>query len=55
MVARVVGRPNLTHVITVIDIEAATALNRKEYGINYNRLMDTGGAVVGDNVKINPK
>jgi len=28
VVARVVGRPNLTHVIVVIDIEAATGSGR---------------------------
>jgi len=32
--------------------EATTVLNRKDYGINWSRMMDTGGAVVSDNVKI---
>jgi polyisoprenoid-binding protein YceI len=32
--------------------EAALVLNRKDYGINWNRLMDNGGAVVSDNVRI---
>lgn len=36
-----------------VGFEATTVLNRKEYGINWSRMMDTGGAVVSDNVKIN--
>jgi polyisoprenoid-binding protein YceI len=31
---------------------ASTAINRKEFNINYNRLIEAGG-VVGDEVKIN--
>lgn len=36
-----------------LGFEATTVLNRKDYGINWSRLMDSGGAVVSDNVKIN--
>ena len=36
-----------------VGFEATTVLNRKDYGINWSRMMDTGGAVVSDNVKIN--
>ena len=32
---------------------ASTTINRKEFNINYNRLLEAGGVVVGDEVKIN--
>ena len=32
---------------------AATTINRKDFNINYNRLIEAGGVVVGDEVKIN--
>jgi polyisoprenoid-binding protein YceI len=32
--------------------ETAFKIDRKEYGINWNRVLDTGGAVLGDDVKI---
>jgi polyisoprenoid-binding protein YceI len=32
--------------------EAAATLNRKDYGITWNRAFDTGGVVLGDDVKI---
>ena len=32
---------------------ATTTINRKEFNINYNRLIEAGGVVVGDDVKIN--
>lgn len=32
--------------------ESIFKLDRKEYGINWNRMLDTGGAVLGDEVKI---
>jgi polyisoprenoid-binding protein YceI len=35
-----------------IGVSASTTINRKDYHINYNRLMDSGGAVVSDNVKL---
>lgn len=31
---------------------ATTKLNRKEYGVSWGQLTDTGGAVVGDEVKV---
>jgi polyisoprenoid-binding protein YceI len=31
---------------------ATTGISRKEFGIRWNQLLETGGAVVGDNVKI---
>src|SRR6185295_3869824 len=32
--------------------ETATTLDRKEYGIVWNRALDSGGALLGDNVKV---
>ncbi len=32
--------------------ETATTLNRKDYGINWNKALDNGGVLVGDEVKI---
>ena len=32
--------------------ETAFKLDRKEYGITWNRALDTGGAILGDDVKI---
>lgn len=33
--------------------ETAFKLNRHDYGVKWNRVLDTGGAVLGDDVKIN--
>ena len=33
--------------------ETSFKLDRKEYGITWNRALDTGGAILGDEVKIN--
>ena len=35
-----------------IGITASTKINRKDYHINYGRVMDNGGAVVSDEVKL---
>ena len=32
---------------------ASTTINRKDFGIRYNRTIEAGGAVVGDEVRIN--
>ena len=32
--------------------ELATTLNRKDYGINWNKALDQGGVLVGDEVKV---
>ena len=37
---------------TLIGFEARLELNRHEYQISYNKLMDNGGLIVGDVVKI---
>jgi polyisoprenoid-binding protein YceI len=37
---------------TRIGIHAAMKLNRKDYGLNYNKMLETGGLVVGDEIEI---
>jgi polyisoprenoid-binding protein YceI len=37
---------------TRIGIEAKTKLSRKDYGLKYNQMLETGGMVVGDEVEI---
>jgi polyisoprenoid-binding protein YceI len=31
---------------------ATTKINRKDFGLTWSKLMDTGGAVVGDEISI---
>ncbi|HEY8232672.1 MAG: YceI family protein [Vicinamibacterales bacterium] len=33
-------------------LETAITLNRKDYGLNWNRALETGGVLVGDEVKV---
>jgi polyisoprenoid-binding protein YceI len=33
-------------------VTATTKINRKDFGLNWNKTMDTGGAIVGDDVDI---
>lgn len=35
-----------------IGIEGSTSVNRRDYGISWNKALDSGGLVVGDEVKI---
>ncbi len=35
-----------------IGLETGLTINRKDYGINWSKVMDNGGLVVGDEVKI---
>jgi polyisoprenoid-binding protein YceI len=35
-----------------IGFETSTTLNRKDYGINWNKTLDQGGVLVGDEVKV---
>jgi polyisoprenoid-binding protein YceI len=35
-----------------IGVQATTKLNRQDYGVKWNRALDAGGVVVGDNVQI---
>ena len=37
---------------TRIGFEAKTKLNRKDYGLTYNRALETGGLVVGEEIEI---
>jgi polyisoprenoid-binding protein YceI len=41
------GRGNL-HIGT----SATTKINRRDYGVNFSGLLDNGGAVVSDDVKV---
>jgi polyisoprenoid-binding protein YceI len=35
-----------------VGLEAKTKLNRKDYGINYNELLETGAMAVGEEVEL---
>jgi len=35
-----------------VGASATTKLNRKDFGISYNQMLDNGGAMVGDNVAV---
>jgi len=37
---------------THIGFEARTVINRKDYGLNWNKIMETGGLVVGEEIEI---
>ncbi|HMI86842.1 MAG TPA: YceI family protein [Polyangiaceae bacterium] len=37
---------------TVAGLSARTTLNRKDFGVNYNALLETGGVAVGEKVKV---
>lgn len=37
---------------TLAGFEATTTINRKDFGVNWNRALDQGGFVLGDEVKI---
>ena len=36
-----------------VGFEAETSLNRKDFGLNWNAALETGGLLVGDEVKVN--
>ena len=36
-----------------VGANATTTINRKDYGVNWNRAIEAGGVVVGDEMKIN--
>jgi polyisoprenoid-binding protein YceI len=40
------------HAGTTAGFSAAGKLNRKDFGLGWNQLLETGGVVVGDEVKI---
>jgi polyisoprenoid-binding protein YceI len=37
----------------VVGFEASTGVNRKDFGLTWNVALETGGFLVGDNIKIN--
>jgi polyisoprenoid-binding protein YceI len=37
---------------TRIGLEARTKLNRKDYGLTYNKVLETGGMMVGEEIEI---
>lgn len=37
---------------TRVGFEASTKINRKDYGVNWNAVLETGGFLVGDTVEI---
>jgi polyisoprenoid-binding protein YceI len=37
---------------TIAGFSASTKINRKDYGLNWNAALETGGVLVGDDVKI---
>jgi polyisoprenoid-binding protein YceI len=37
---------------TVAGFEARTTINRKDFGMNFNQVLDSGGLALGDTVKI---
>lgn len=38
--------------VDVIGFETETKISRKEYGLTWNQALETGGALVGDDIKI---
>jgi polyisoprenoid-binding protein YceI len=36
-----------------VGANATTTINRKDFGVNYNRALEAGGVLIGDDVKIN--
>ena len=36
-----------------VGANATTTINRKDYGLNWNAALETGGFLVGDDVKVN--
>ena len=39
------GRPRLS-------LTAKTAINRKDYGVNWNQVLESGGVLVGDKIEL---
>jgi polyisoprenoid-binding protein YceI len=35
-----------------LGLETSITINRKDYGLNWNRTLETGGVLVGDEVKV---
>ena len=47
------GRNKSPFGTTVAGFSAKTRINRKDFGLNWNDALETGGVLVGDEVKIN--
>ena len=47
------GRNKSPFGTTVAGFSAKTRINRKDFGLNWNAALETGGVLVGDEVKIN--
>lgn len=39
--------------VNVVAFEGDTTISRKEFGLTWNELLETGGVMVGDDIKIN--
>ena len=50
--ARLTGHGRRSDGGEVIGFEARTTINRKEFGLAWNAVLETGGLVVGDEIKI---
>ncbi|PIW58361.1 MAG: polyisoprenoid-binding protein, partial [Candidatus Omnitrophica bacterium CG12_big_fil_rev_8_21_14_0_65_50_5] len=37
---------------SIIGISGATTINRQDFGVSFNKVLETGGLVVSDDVKI---
>jgi polyisoprenoid-binding protein YceI len=37
---------------TITGLSATTKVNRKDYGLNWNKALETGGMLVGDEVNV---
>lgn len=37
----------------VVGFEGSTSISRKEFGLTWNQVLETGGVMVGDDIKIN--
>ena len=49
-------RAGVTHGLSMLGVgvafESEITLNRKDYGLNWNAALETGGFLVGDDVKV---
>lgn len=50
--AEPLSAPVKAHGSLHIGTSATTTVNRKDFGLNFNKTLDNGGAIVGDSVKI---
>ena len=38
--------------MVALSVSASTKLNRQDYGVSWNKTLDQGGVLVGDEVKV---